>query len=341
MTQTNPWTFISVQDSFANTQVTGIDNTTGRIVGVHFNGSSNPTYDGFIADQVVSSGVVAYPSFRPEPPNTQSDDVYLSSINDTKSSGDSVNSWVVGFSPPIPSYGCTGNTVCGLLYQPNNSSHLSALQAPGSCGQTYLYGTSDTRIQVGYYTKHSKGCEPQAFEEYNNACSSPFINCGIQFVDIQPPSSSASMAYGINTIGDVVGTSTTSSGAASWRYRYLLYTPVQAFGDSTQAFSINFAGDVAGSYQGSASDPGTHGFAQTGDGKQEYSVDEGPGTVVNFINDYGDIVGWHGDSGSEKTLHGFVGLCPNACALGSGSGGDYSRKVRSTSKRGVRSASHP
>ena len=337
ITQTFPWTFVEVQGTWANTQVTGISRSA-RIVGVHFNGSSS-SYDGFIADRVTKTGIVTYPSPVPEPPNTQGDNIYLSSINDVTSSGG--NSWVVGFSPPISGYACpSSGTVCGLLYQPNNSPHLTSFQVPGSCGQTYLYGTSDTRIQVGYYTK-MPNCKPQAFEEYNNACGSSFPNCGVQYVDINPTSPGASKAFGINTIGDIVGTSTTSTGAiSSWRYWNFSYLPVTlSAATNIQAFGINFANDVTGSYTGS--DNATHGFVEKGDGSPWYPVNDGPGTVVNSINNNGDIVGWHGDSGSQRELHGFVGVCTVPCPLGSSSSGSSSAgpmKGRSLHQRGIRSA---
>jgi hypothetical protein len=288
------------------------------IVGVAFP-KVNPSYTSFDSipqnKTCTDTNVGSYTTPNPLPPNN-SVGTYLSAVL--------VNTYAVGFAPSTKSLSCgttrTGTT-CGLIYNPTTGTPVSVVQAPGSCGETYLYGTSDTAIQVGYYTK-APGCAPQAVEEYSPSvnpnqppyCTTPkpFLNCGPQFGNLYVPSTfgTSPIAYGINTKGDVVGTYATTSGTLSWEYSDLQYSMLPTFGASTtnwQALGINFGNDVVGSYVDTS---GTHGFEQTTTPSQAFEIDyEGAlSTVVNSINDDQEIVGHYGTSVATIS-NGFVAFC--------------------------------
>jgi hypothetical protein len=323
---TNPgYTFTAYNVGSQNTQVTAIDNSKNaiRIVGVYYGATPAP-FKSFIA-AAVSSGSGSFGPPSTEPPNSPSN-VYLSAINDNRNSN---NSYSVGLAPPPASgSGCTGQ-VCGLIYQPNKSPSLSYLQDPhegsGSCAQTFLYGTSDPFIQVGYYTTGSGGnCNAHAVEEYN-------YPSGPQFVEFQFPGTwnvSSSMAYGINNKGDIVGAFTTGTTALGWEYRNFTYSLVQISTFSTQALGVNWADDIVGSYQDSGGL--SHGFLQSGS-TQYYPIDDGPnGTVINEINNFGTIVGWHNAGGTHHYFDGFIGTCSSCPSIGT----DLTRNGHATSTRG-------
>lgn len=311
-----------------NTWITGLSNDpkknkvpscTPVIVGVSFN-NVNQSYTGFDSvphnNTCTDTNVGSYTTPNPLPPNPYNVGTYLSSVL--------VSTYAVGFAPSTTALPCNGGTICGLIYNPKTSGRPSVVQAPGSCGKTYLYGTSDTAIQVGYYTKSSNHCLSQAVEEYtvstspNNppACTSPPFpasSCTApQFADLQVPSSfgTSPIAYGINTKGDVVGTYATTSGTFSWEYSDLQYSMLPTW-DSTssnwQALGINFANDVVGSYVNAS---GTHGFEQTTTPSQAFEIDypEGLGTVVNSINDDQEIAGHYGTT-VANIANGFVAFC--------------------------------
>ena len=129
----------------------------------------------------------------------------------------------------------------------------------GTCAATYLHGTYDSDIQVGYYTKASgSSCVAHAIEEYNYRNPSGTIEP--QLVRFQFPSSwsvNSSWAYGINLRGDVVGAYTNVPGANAakigWEYSNFSYFKIQVpSATSTQAFGINASESgqqVAGTYE--------------------------------------------------------------------------------------------
>jgi hypothetical protein len=347
----------------SNTRITGLSNDskvtsgtikvpscTPRIVGVSFEAPQVP-YTSFVADPHNSTckdtDVGSYTTPNPEPPNNYIG-TYLSAVSNGSIGK---HSYAVGFSPPISSLPTCGNetlgSICGLIYDPGNGGLVSLVQDKSSCGKTYLYGTSDTRIQVGYYTKEP-GCEPQAVEEYSPSTDPnkppvctipPFSYCGAQFADFHPPGTSPT-AYGINTMGEVVGTDTTSGETVSWKYTGLQYSSIPTYGTSTQALGIDFADHVVGSYTDIS---GTHGFVQI-DPTHAYEINY-PGsnaTVVNSINDQKEIVGWYGTS-TAGFSKGFVGFCwlPPMTSNCPGNSASSGGRGHSTLTGGIGSAIRP
>jgi hypothetical protein len=316
-----------------STQVTGIANDN-RIGGVYYNASSS-VYHGFVALPVGST----YGAPTPEPPSAN---VYLAAINDIDN-GNGLRSYGVGFAPPLTtSTGCIARSIiCGVVYDPNANSVSQVSdtnQGSGSCAATYLFGTSDPKIQVGYYLIANGGgtnCTTQAVEEYVYPNEAP------TFANFSPCSSSAftgtgcanSKAYGINNKGDVVGTVTTNSGSVGWEYREFTYSKIaDPNGSNTQALGINWADDIVGSYQDTSSV--LNGFLlQANSNDTYYTEDFGTyGTVVNAINDAGEIVGWHEESGVHHYFDGFIGTCSPCPGVRGSSSGTRSKRVGSTAQ---------
>lgn len=325
--------------TFSDTK--NVPTCTPTIVGISFATTSEPY--SFIAapnnTACDSTNLGQYTKPTPYPPSPHNKGTYLSGI---------YGAYTVGYAPSTTSIpGCSSGTVCGLIYDPGETStsgQLFQVQHPNSCS-TYLYGTSDTRIQVGYYTKGAS-CVPQAVEEYSPStssqqppyCSSPPFSsssCGPQFADLLP-SGTSSKAFGINAEGDVVGTDTATGGTVSWEFHGLNYVPVTSYEgvSNMQALGISFAGIVVGSY---ADIIGTHGFVQNN--SSTFTIDF-PGsnfTVVNAINTQEEIAGWY--KGSNPSIStGFVGFChvsqPSNCP------GDNGTNL-STLKGGLGSAMRP
>jgi hypothetical protein len=296
-----------------NTQVTGI-NHNDNIVGVYY-GTPAPTYKSFRATQNSSGG---WDFFRELGSYS---DVYLSGIND-RSNMD------VGFSPPWSAGACSGLTssICGVVHDPNNPDGNETYQIAdpseggggANCAQTYLYGTSDARIQVGYYNTSANGgigCKSQAFEEYCGPSTGSGYQCTPQFVDFHPPGAYSSMAYGINNKGDVVGAMTTSPGGSlvGWEYSEFHYSTIQVSSFPTQARGIDWGDKVVGSYTDSSNV--TRGFLMHGS-DWYYPINDGQSTVVSDIDDSWNIVGWSQLS-VNGPLSGFYGTCkPNCPSLG-------------------------
>jgi len=227
--------------SAANTLITGIssDKNNVRFVAVTYPNAGTP-FSSWIAD-VSGSTMTNGPTA--EPPNHSPPNAYLSKVADDISG---VNNYSVGYLVPGNSSqsSCqTTSTVvaCGLVYDPAAQGARYRIvdphQGTHACAQTYLYGTSDPHIQVGYYTTgHStttSGCVAHAVEEYTypTGCASP--PCP-QFIDFNFPSSfgtvTSSKAYGINNYGQVVGTFTASATGAldiGWKFKNFTYQVLQ------------------------------------------------------------------------------------------------------------------
>jgi hypothetical protein len=316
------------EDSKATTFSTtkNVPTCTPTIVGISFATTSEPY--SFIAapnNTACDSTLLGqYTEPSPYPPSPHNKGTHLSGI---------YGAYTVGYAlgnKTIP--GCTSNVACGIIYDPGATSaaqQLFQVQHPNSCS-TYLYGTSDARIQVGYYTTGTK-CVAQAVEEYSPSTSSqqppfcssppfPSSSCGPQFADLRP-SGTSSKAFGINVEGDVVGTDTATGGTVSWEFQGLKYAPITTSYpgvSNMQALGISFAGLVVGSYVDSI---GTHGFVQNN--SDTFTIDF-PGsnfTVVNAINTQQEIAGWY--KGSNAISNGFVGFChvsqPSNCPDNKGS----------------------
>lgn len=338
------YTFVPVNDPTAgasNTQVTGIASFNDRtpcpeqIVGVYT--GANGAYYSFTATPApykTTSGkcqTFTFPGagFQPEPPGNPSD-VYLSALNHH-------NNFQVGFAPPFASYCNIGTTsICGVIHDPGNSTdqlyqvYDSAEGHGNGCAQTYLYGTSDPRIQVGYYNYASgSGCSSQAFEEYGSPPQ--FFNFNLSSLK-----GTNTKAYGINNKGNVVGTMTVSGKTVGWEYTELRYVEVSIPGsNSTQAYGINWDDKVVGSCTGGPCNAKSSGFvsADPNTTQNNYAIiNDGNAamTVVNSIDDDSDIAGYTKVSGD---LYGFVGTC-NPCPASRGS-------TDITSPRRIRAAGQP
>lgn len=345
-----------------NTKITGInDDKPGSseaaappIVGVSYGAGSNPKYSSFIALKNATTknlygGATPYPSGTPS-----GSSVYISAINQIARN----STWgVAGFSSPFSgSYGggCLQTSkYCGLIYDPQAPTKLYQVQYPNSgvtpCSSTYLYGTMSSAVQVGYYTDLS--CNAHAIEEYKY----PGVGVRPQFVEFQLSSLGCngvqSWAYGINRLGDVVGACTTSSTSGlpamiGWEYVDFKYSPIIVNGLWTQALGINPPDQVVGSYKDST---GMHGFVGKANANGTglgtfYTINYMVGsvkypTVVNSISILQTLVGWYYNKGTSANspVSGFIATCtPTQCPFGSSS--DLSKRGRSTSARGIRSA---
>jgi hypothetical protein len=230
--------------------------------------------------------------------------------------------------------------VCGLVYDPDQGATYlleDPKQGKHACAQTYLYGTSDPDIQVGYYTTGdadtSSGCTAQAVEEYSypSGCSSP--PCP-QFVDFQFPSSfgtvTSSKAYGINNYGEVVGTFTnkaTTPLEIGWELKRFTYTILQyqlspttsstpaPNASPTEPRDISWSGSVVGSYRDSGG--ATHGFLRYYKSDEWYpenccSPTSAMRTIIYGTNTPAYLVGAYKTT-PNGSWNGFYAKCNSSC----------------------------
>jgi hypothetical protein len=317
-----------------NTVLTDIsnNNNTEHFIGVSYPKAGSP-FTSFIAHLTTPGpGSGSTPSAgppTPDPPNHTPSDVYLSAVNDTISN--KINSYSVGYLTSGKSDSCSSASVliCGFIYDPTNAKEYELVdpnEGTNACAQTYLYGTMDANVQVGYYTtgsaKTSSGCVAHAVEEYtypNSACGSP--PC-IQWINFNFPSSwgvvTSSKAYGTNEKGHVVGTySTAHNSEIGWQLQDFKYTRLQYHlgtysesGPPTQPRAIGFNMDVVGSYEDSSGN--SHGFLyRAGNWSPEnYNNNPSTQTIVYGFDDADTMVGAY-LVGSY--WNGFIAWCVSAC----------------------------
>jgi hypothetical protein len=155
-----------------------------------------------------------------------------------------------------------------------------------------------------------------AFEEYRPPNGSAPVS-----VDFHLPASwhaTASIAYGINNYGDVVGeyTAAGSTLEIGWEYHNFCYYQIQyktstGLSLDTQPRGINFARIVVGTYEDQRlTKPILNGFVESGG--TPVTVNDGTnetGTDINNINDNDYIVGYHVGGGNHKYHLGFIAMC--------------------------------
>jgi hypothetical protein len=355
------WKYIALPDvSSENTEVRGINNSTGsstgpEIVGVYFTKTSTTVirYDSFTASlqgtaTVTNYNYASYPRVDNMP--MKSAGTQMSGIATQANGLVLLAGWV----------NQAGNTGTGDNYATLDNQGLWSLlpaQGQGAGGQGgdnsgYLFGVNDNQVAVGSYTelltntKKTKISPPIAYEALP---PSP----GPQYINVPFPSGSSgwtvpsSAAYGIDHVGDMVGTigtsstnttlteawyalcknatcpHTTSSSSLDYCWQLLNYgnskhTVAYGITDSPSLGTL-----VVGSYQDSSGT--THGFLlpvfldhgvskETCNPGTMESIDAiikskpAAMTVVRGINNAGDIVGWYISSTSDGSVHhGFVG----------------------------------
>jgi hypothetical protein len=317
---------------YNNVEITGVNSNKGttynpnlRISGVYFNtprASATTLYHSFTAQQSTGTGQCGdsgYTCPTTDPSNPPSgSNIYINEISIQAGNG---YSFSVGYAPEFTTTsGCSSTgAICGVVYDPraktSNPLHLQRINV-GSCNATYLYGTSDPLIQVGYYMKGANCLHAQAFEEYLSPKGASSSSTTPVVVDFHlPPSwkSTGSMAYGINNKGDVVGAYTTGTADVEigWEYHEFCYYPIQYETFETQARGINWAGIVVGTYEDQVTTGQIpNGFVESGG--MPYTENDGTdetGTVVNNINDNDTIVGYHVGGGKHGDYMGFTATC--------------------------------
>jgi len=321
------FSFVPYTLPYANdVEITGVDSNSNatRISGVYFNTpkpSATTLYNSFTARVFTGTSTPCNdfgwtcPTADPQNPPSGSN-IFINEISAAQTAN---SNFSVGYAPPFTtSYGCAG-TICGVISDPRGTTssgpprHTYQIQV-GSCHETYLYGTSDPLIQVGYYIKGANCLHAQAFEEYLPPHgSTPVV------VDFHLPSnwnSTDSMAYGINNKGDVVGEYRTGTSEIGWEYHEFCYYKIQYDTSSgvslqTQARGINWADIVVGSYEDQRTTKQIpNGFVESGG--TPYTVNDGTneaGTVVNNINNDDVIVGYHVGGGNHGDYIGFTARC--------------------------------
>jgi len=120
------------------------------------------------------------------------------------------------------------------------------------------------------------------------------------------PSAKATVAYGINANGDVVGTYVDQNGT---NHGFLLtagqYVSIDPPGSLfTEARGINANGNIVGDYIGN--DGNLHGFFLGPDGFKDISVSGHLNTIPVKISSEGVIVGCYHDTDTMGTMHGWV-----------------------------------
>ena len=228
--------------------VTGIENAY-NIVGA-YSGNNNAFSSFYASPNVEPPGV--YPS--PFTPETYKP--YPSTFLEGLSNGGQLEtSFQVGYATAL----CPSCKSVGVILQGGSWTTVQNPSA-GYCGSTRILAMNETQQGVGYYlkpttTKSSKTCEPQAFEFY------PDPSGGYDYHDFSPspPPGSAgqpvisSIASGINTLGDVVGTVTYGTAPsleheAVWFYSDMKYYAFQNGTYNTSGNGIEYDDGIVGDY---------------------------------------------------------------------------------------------
>jgi len=120
------------------------------------------------------------------------------------------------------------------------------------------------------------------------------------------PGARATVAYGINANGDVVGTYVDQNGTNhGFRLTAGQYMSIDPPGSLfTEARGINANGDIVGDYV--AKDGNLHGFFLGPDGFKDISVSGHLNTIPVKISAEGVIVGCYHDTDTMGTMHGWV-----------------------------------
>ncbi len=132
----------------------------------------------------------------------------------------------------------------------------------------------------------------------------------LELLTLDFPSAKATVAYGINANGDVVGTyvvvnangTSTNHGFLRTAGQYMSIDPPGSL--FTEARGINAKGEIVGDYV--ANDGKLHGFFLGPDGFKDISVSGHLNTIPVKISPEGVIVGCYHDADTMGTMHGWV-----------------------------------
>ncbi len=318
-----------------NTIVTDISNNKHslHLVGVSYPNTGS-SYSSFTALLPSSTSSDPTPSAGPpmdDPPGNKPPDVYFSAVNDTLNGA---NVYSAGYLTSGKSNNCdsTGVVTCGFIYDPSKKTSeaetrlVDRNEGKGQCAQTYLFGTMDANIQVGYYTTGpaSGPCVKHAVEEYTYSTGNN--PSGPQWIDFQFPSYitnefgsiTGSWAYGINNYGHVVGgfTAGTSSLVIGWEFKDFKYIPLQygvtsGHAYATQPQDVGWDGSVVGWYlDGSNKSHGFLLFKGTAWTPENYNNNSSTQTAVYGFDDCDYMVGTY-KSGSY--WNGFIATRDAPC----------------------------
>jgi probable HAF family extracellular repeat protein len=170
---------------------------------------------------------------------------------------------------------------------------------------TFVQGVDSSGEAVGYYI-NAVGLS-QAFL-YQGGSNYTDLN---DTTDPAYAAGDASIAYGINTSGAVVGDfSDASFNSHGWVYSGGVYTPIDdtAATSSSYAYAINDSGDVLGYYFGGVGQPAVNGFIYSAS-TQTYTTVADPnagsiGTIVVGFNNSDNVAGSFYDA--NNNVHGFI-----------------------------------
>lgn len=275
-TSVSTWKYKTVDDpnSGGISVLTGINNQN-KLVGYYGSAASGP-FVGFYVVSPYGSGNFFNVSY----PGAESTQVMAANNTKWMAGVYTLDGWVYGF---------TLNDGVWTSYKDPKLRHDNGKA-------TWLLGISDSELAVGYYvgaTGHQNGFEldiPTA-----------------KYHGVSPPSGSNGIATAINGKGDIAGT--VSAGGSQEIFllkggQYSYYSFPGAI--QTQAYSINWQDQIAGSYQDSSG--ATHGFVLSNPltSEQWQQVDEPAAagtTVITGLDNHHYMCGYYVDSAGAT--HGF------------------------------------
>lgn len=186
----------------------------------------------------------------------------------------------------------TGTDANYAWYSDNGGLSFHAVNVPHAMLSTttpvtQLLGVNDDKVAVGFYT-----------DSNGNNHGFTYSIRSQQFTFTTIPGVSSLTDTAINNHGLVAGFFTSSNNTVESFLQTHDKVITLAFpgASSTQAFGLNDANEVVGSYMESSG--ATHGFTWTPQGGFQ-TVDDPNGvgaTTVNGVNDHGDLVGFYTDS---------------------------------------------
>jgi probable HAF family extracellular repeat protein len=162
-----------------------------------------------------------------------------------------------------------------------------------------LLGVNDTGTAVGFYNDSAGNAHGYAYNLQTR-----------QFKMITVRGATSLTATAVNNVGATAGFYMTAKGATDAFLQYhhgQTVTIAMPGASATQAFGLNDAGEVVGTYTtGTGNNAVTHGFTWLNGKFVTVNFPTASSTTINGVNNEGDIVGFYTDA--KGNTDGFVGL---------------------------------
>jgi hypothetical protein len=266
-------------------QLLGINNQ-GLIAGYYGSGAAGHPNKGFVLRSPFAQGDFGSENF-PGAAQTQ-----VTGLNDTGTS--------VGFYSTMNSMNTANDNNIGF-WRADGRYHSVSFPTRNNAmpSVNQLLGVNDTGTAVGFYNDAKGNAHGYAYNLRTR-----------RFKVITVHGATSLTATADNNMGAVAGFYMTAKGATDAFIQFhggKTVTIAMAGASATQAFGLNDAGEVVGTYTtGAGNNAVTHGFTWMSGKFTSVNYPKASSTTINGVNNEGDIVGFYTDA--KGNTDGFVGL---------------------------------